>query len=171
MAFKDPQEGGDYEPTLPEGVVTIQVVGTREGKDYGYGPTIEWFFNVWGADGVQYLDEDGNAWELQQLSSETLTKNDKGASKAREWGEVLLGGDLDDLGVTDGAEFGEAIVGKAAKALIAYSDKGFERIMNMRPLDAPAAAAPAAPAAPTPAAAPAASPAPPPAAEPDDLPF
>lgn len=171
MAFKDPAVGTDYEAVLEDmQVVTLEVIGTQEGKDHGYGPTIEWFFHVWHENGVQYLDADGAPWELQQLTSEKLTKSEKGASKAREWGEVLLGGDLDDLEIT-GEGFARAIVGKSAKALIKISDKGFERIdrmsANVAAAAAPATAPAAPPAPPPPPAATAAAP----AVEPDDLPF
>lgn len=178
MPFDNPGEGSAFESPLEDGTYSVYCLGTKEGENYGNGPTMRWEFYVYDRTAQEQIFlENGDPFVLSVLSGTKITKSEKGNSKPYDWASALVGQPIDEVAPT-GPEVAEAIREKWALATIMHNAKGFPQIPQegLKPWTEPkqraAATAPAPAAAPTAASAPRPAPARPGAAvavaEPDD---
>lgn len=162
MPFGDPGEGAPFESPIEDGTYSVWLIDVKDDENRGFGPTLRWDMYVYDrAAQNQVRLDNGDPFVLSLLSSDKVTKSEKGNSKAYDWASAFAAQPIDEVATT-GAEVLSAIREKWALATIVHNAKGWPQVPQegMRPWAEPRQRASAA----APAAAPADAPAPAPTA-------
>lgn len=136
--FEDVRPGGS---PIEDGRYILKVVRLEAADEGQFGPSIKWVFNMADAATKAIMrDQDGSAYEWFQFSSTKLSTGTKGYS----WACAFLNREI-QVGES-GSAIAHDLVGQKAIAMVGPNAKTMRTcILSIKPMGAPAAAAPQSP--------------------------